>query len=216
VKRSADQYGPQDFAADTGVSRETLARLSAYVDLLLTWNAKINLIARSTEVDIWRRHLLDSAQLLPLIPASTRTLVDMGSGAGFPGLVLATMGRIQAHLIEGDQRKAAFLREAARTMGTTATVHPVRAEAAPALAADVITARALAPLPELLVLAERFSTPQTVHVYPKGQNVEAELTQTHEIWTMRLERFPSRTDPAASILRLSEVRRVPAATDRKP
>lgn len=206
--KQSPPYGPDTFAADTGVSRETLERLRAYADLLVTWNAKINLIGRATVPDLWWRHMLDSAQLAPLLPTGSQTLVDMGSGAGFPGLVLAAMGELSAHLIEGDQRKAAFLREAARVMGVAVKVHACRTDAAPAIVADVITARALAPLPELLALAERFSGEKTLHIYPKGQNMEGELTQAHKIWTMGLEKFPSRTDLAASILRLSEVRRV--------
>lgn len=205
VKQS---FGPEAFAAETGVSRETLDQLRAYADLLITWNAKINLVGRSTVGDLWWRHMFDAAQLVPLLPIKRSTLVDMGSGAGFPGLVLAAMGQLSAHLIEGDQRKAAFLREAARVMGLSVQVHACRIEAAPLLSADVISARALAPLPELLALAERFANATTVHIYPKGQNVEGELTQTHKIWTMQLEQFPSRTESAASILRLSEVRRV--------
>ncbi len=201
-------YGPDAFAAETGVSRETLDRLRAYADLLTTWNVKINLIGRTTVADLWWRHMLDSAQLVPLLPKEPATLVDMGSGAGFPGLVLAAMGPVSAHMIEGDQRKAAFLREAARVMGLSVKIHACRTDAAPAIVADVISARALAPLPDLLALAERFSSPTTIHIYPKGQNVEGELTQAHKIWTMQLEKFPSRTDLAASILRLSEVRRV--------
>src|SRR5438128_1034182 len=98
VKQSP-AYGPEAFAAETGVSRETLDRLRAYADLLTTWNAKINLIGRATVADLWQRHMLDSAQLVPLLPDGPVTLVDMGSGAGFPGLVLAAMGRVSAHLI---------------------------------------------------------------------------------------------------------------------
>ena len=206
--KQSPAYGPDAFAAETGVSRETLDRLRAYADLLTTWNAKINLVGRATVADLWWRHMLDSAQLVSLLPDRAVTLVDMGSGAGFPGLVLAAMGRVSAHLVEGDQRKSAFLREAARVMGLPVQVHACRTDAAPAITADVISARALAPLADLLALAERFSAPSTLHIYPKGQNVEGELTQAHKIWTMQLEKIPSRTDLAASILRISEVRRV--------
>jgi 16S rRNA (guanine527-N7)-methyltransferase len=205
VKHSA--YGPDRFAADLGVSRETLERLEAYAALLVRWNSKINLIGRSTVPEVWWRHMLDSAQLLPLVPPGTTTLVDLGAGAGFPGLVLAALGVPRVHLIEADQRKAAFLQEAARTVGVSVTIYPTRIDRVPPFEADCITARALAPVPELLDLAAPFSSHRTVHLYLKGQNVEGELTQTHKIWTMRVERFPSRTDPAASILRLSEVRR---------
>jgi 16S rRNA (guanine527-N7)-methyltransferase len=201
-------YGPEAFAADTGVSRETLRRLEAYADLLVRWNAKINLIGSGTVGDLWRRHMLDSAQLVSILPSLDITLVDMGSGAGFPGLVLAAMGVRETHVIEGDQRKAAFLREAALAIGAPVRVHACRTDAAPTIAADIITARALASLPVLLGLAQPFTTPSTVHIYPKGQNVEGELTSTHKIWRMRVERFPSRTDSAATILRLAEVRHV--------
>jgi len=202
-----DAYGPEAFQADTGVSRETLDRLKAYADLLLQWNARINLVGKSTVAELWWRHMLDSAQLYPFLPNPIPTLVDMGSGAGFPGLVLAIMGASHAHLIEGDQRKAAFLREAARVAGTQVTIHAKRLDAVKALKAGIITARALAPLAELLDLAAPFASHETVHIYLKGQNIEGELTATRKIWTMRAEEFPSRTNPAATILRLREVRR---------
>ncbi|TAK98236.1 MAG: 16S rRNA (guanine(527)-N(7))-methyltransferase RsmG [Rhodospirillaceae bacterium] len=202
-----ESYGPEGFQRDTGVSRETLERLKAYAHLLIQWNPKINLVGKSTINELWWRHMLDSAQLYRFLPHPTHALVDMGSGAGFPGLVLAIMGASDAHLIEGDQRKAAFLREAARVAEVKVTVHASRTEGIKALKAGIITARALAPLAELLALAEPFSSHETVHIYLKGQNVEVELTESHKMWTMRLEKFPSRTDQAASILRLSEVRR---------
>jgi 16S rRNA (guanine527-N7)-methyltransferase len=202
-----DPYGPSEFQRDTGVSRETLDRLSAYAALLIQWNPRINLVGKSTTADLWRRHFLDSAQIRDLIDNPTSTLVDMGSGAGFPGLVLAIMGVSPAHLIEGDQRKAAFLREAARVAQAPVKVHDKRTDAIKGIKAGIITARALAPLSELLALAEPFSSHDTVHLYLKGQNVEGELTAIHKIWTMRVEKFPSRTDSAATILRLSEVRR---------
>ena len=200
-------YGPEDFQRDTGVSHETLDRLRAYADLLVKWNPKINLVGKSTINDLWRRHMLDSAQLWPLITNPASALVDMGSGAGFPSLVLAIMGISNAHLIEGDQRKATFLREAARVAGVSPQIHAVRAETINGLKAGVITARALAPLADLLALAENFASHDTVHLYLKGQNVEGELTQARKIWTMRVEIHISRTNPAASILRINEVRR---------
>jgi 16S rRNA (guanine527-N7)-methyltransferase len=105
-------YGPEDFAAATGVSRETIERLSAYAALLVKWQARINLVSASTLEDLWRRHMLDSAQLLPLLPEGTTSVIDLGSGAGFPGLVLAILGIPEVHLIESDQRKCVFLTEA--------------------------------------------------------------------------------------------------------
>lgn len=198
---------PEEFQKDTGVSRETLDRLRLYGELLVKWQKTINLVGPSTLPDLWCRHFLDSAQLFPLLPESARVLVDFGSGAGFPGLVLAILGIPEVHLIESDQRKCAFLREAARQTQAPVTVHAKRIEAVAPFAADVITSRALAPLAQLLDMAQPFLTPQTLCLFPKGQNVEAELTEAHKIWNMQVTRVPSRSDADATILRLSEVRR---------
>jgi 16S rRNA (guanine527-N7)-methyltransferase len=194
---------PEAFQAETGVSRETLDRLQRYADALVRWQARINLVAPATLPDLWRRHMLDSAQLLPLIPAGARRLIDLGSGAGFPGLVLAILGVPEVHLIEADSRKCAFLREAARLTGAgSITVHNRRIEAMPAEAYDVVTARALAPLPELLKLARRFAGPGTVYLFPKGRGLAEELIKAPETATMRPDRIASRTDPGAAILKL--------------
>src|ERR1700761_7198410 len=149
-------FGPEEFAAQTGVSRETLARLKAYADILADWNARHNLVAKSTLPDLWQRHMWDSAQLAALTPPEARTLADLGSGAGFPGLVLAAMRpELQVTLVESDARKGAFLGEAGRRMGLKNQPKIVisRIEAAPPTGADVVTARALAPLGQLLVWA---------------------------------------------------------------
>lgn len=196
------------FQAETGVSRETLDRLAAYEATLRKWQPKINLVGPSTLPDAWRRHFLDSAQLLPLLPEGTRVLVDLGSGAGFPGLVLAILGVPEVHLIESDSRKCAFLREAARAADARVTVHNKRIEAAPPIVADVVTARALAPLNDLLGWAHPFIGNRGVAVFPKGQNVADELTDTTKYWMMRTERFDSRTDPTGTILRVSGIARV--------
>ncbi|WP_019645118.1 16S rRNA (guanine(527)-N(7))-methyltransferase RsmG [Novispirillum itersonii] len=195
------------FQAQTTVSRETVDRLTAYADLLCKWQPKINLVGPSTMGDVWRRHFLDSAQLWPLLPAGAKTLIDFGSGAGFPGLVLAIMGVPDVHLVESDQRKCAFMREAARAAGVSVTIHNKRIEAITAFPVDVVSSRALAALPQLLEFAAPFLAPHTVCLFPKGQNVEAELTDLNKIWTLRMDRQPSLTDADATILRLSEVRR---------
>ena len=194
----------QAFQAQTGVSQETLDRLAAYVDLLKRWQGALNLVAASTLDDVWRRHMLDSAQLVSLLPGETRVLVDLGSGAGFPGLVLAILGVPQVHLIERDQRKAVFLREVARITDAAGqvTVHATTIAAAPPLTADVITARALAPLDRLLPLAARFCGPETACLFPKGQDVDKELTQATRTATLRVERCPSLSDPRGTVLRL--------------
>jgi 16S rRNA (guanine527-N7)-methyltransferase len=203
--------GPTGFAKLANVSRETLDRLSAYVELLKAWNRRINLVGRDTIGDVWRRHILDSAQLFPLIPREARRLADLGSGAGLPGLILAILGVPEVHLIESDQRKAVFLREAVRVTGAPATVHAQRIDRVPAFPADVITARALAPLPELLEICERFLGPRTICLFPRGRMVDEELTMLGEAWNIRLNRHPSLTDPSGCILRLEAVQRDPRA-----
>jgi 16S rRNA (guanine527-N7)-methyltransferase len=152
--------------------------------------------------------VLDSAQLHPLIPAETRVLVDLGSGAGFPGLVLAILGVPEVHLIESDARKCAFLREAARVTETSVSIHAQRIEATAPLAADVITARALAPLPDLLDLAVPFLQPHTMCVFLKGKNAAEELRQARLRRQMKDTVVPSRTDPDASVVIIEQVGRV--------
>lgn len=195
------------------VSRETLDRLQAYVDLLTRWQASINLVGPKTLAEVWTRHLLDSAQLFPLIPPDARNLMDMGSGAGLPGLILALLGAPDVHLFEADQRKVAFLREAARVTETSVTLHNRRIEAVDSATDssefDVICARAFAPLPKILDMADPYHTEKTVFLLPKGQNVDEELTDTHKIWSFSETRRPSWTDDQATVLILQEVRRDP-------
>jgi len=168
----------------------------------------MNLVGRSTMPDLWNRHFWDSAQLYPLLPPGTRTLVDLGSGAGFPGLVLAILGVEDVHLIEADSRKAAFLRAVSRETGTGVTVHSARIETMQPFPADVVTARALSPLPKLVEQARPFLGPQTVCLFPKGQNVESELTEARKRSMITVDRVPSRSDPRGTILCLREIRRV--------
>lgn len=199
------------FQSQTGVSRETLYKLETYVRVLKEWTRAINLVAASTLPDLWRRHMLDSAQLLPLLPAlsgsAPRVLADLGSGAGFPGLVLALMGAGKVHLIEADQRKAAFLREVARQTDAPVVIHAVRIEElAPVPAVDVITARACAPLTRLLAHAGAFPgrgpAKGPTCLFLKGKRVEQELTEAGNPWIMAAERFPSCSDPSGTILRI--------------
>lgn len=211
----AGALSPEGFAELVAVSRETLDRLGAYLDLLVRWQETINLVATSTLADPWRRHVLDSAQLMGCWPEGARVLVDLGSGAGFPGLVLAIMGAPEVHLIERDRRKAAFLREAARATGCGAsvTVHACGAGVASAPGADVITARALAPLPDLLNLASRFATAGTVCLFLKGRRVEAELTDARRGWMMELIQRPSLSDAEGRILIIRGLRRAGSSSD---
>lgn len=201
-------YGPGEFLRDTAVSRETLDRLKIYADALMVWNKKVNLIGRSTVDDLWRRHFLDSAQLYPLFSPNSESLLDLGSGAGFPGLVLAIMGCPQVHMVESDRKKAAFLREAARLTGTPAQVHSVRIEALDPFPVDIVTARALAPLSDLLNWAEPFLGPGSTCLFLKGRNVEDELTDLRKMWETEIVRRPSCTDSESTVVCMRGVRRV--------
>jgi 16S rRNA (guanine527-N7)-methyltransferase len=201
--------GPEGFAQVFPVSRETLARLEAYADLLTRWSARINLVGRDTLADLWRRHILDSAQLYPLVPGSARSLIDLGSGAGLPGLVLSILGVVGVEVIEADSRKSAFLREAARVTSAEVTIRPCRIRAVPPHPADVVTARACAPLDRLLDLAERFVTPHTLCLFPKGERFQQELTEARKRWTMSASVEQSLSDRRGVILRLQQVTREP-------
>jgi 16S rRNA (guanine527-N7)-methyltransferase len=201
--------GPEhaDLAADRSralalvpVSRETTARLDRFVAILLEWQQRMNLIAPSTEPIVWTRHIADSLQLLGLAP-NARRWADLGSGAGFPGLVLAcaladTPGA-EVHLVESKTKKAAFLREAAQVTGAPAIIHAERIEDfvkhAPRQI-DVVTARALAPLPELLAAAYPLLKTGAVGLFPKGQDVDAELTEAAKCWNIQASLVTSRTD----------------------
>jgi 16S rRNA (guanine527-N7)-methyltransferase len=199
----------EQFATACNVSRETMDRFGAYLALLESWQARINLIAASTLRDPWRRHMLDSAQLAPLLPRGATTITDLGAGAGFPGLVLAILTGLETHLVESDGRKCAFLREAARITGTRIEIHPARIEALSPWPTDLVTARALAPLPDLLPLVARFNRPAAldavVALLHKGARVEEELTAVEKKWTMSRRRIPSQSDPAGCILEIRDL-----------
>jgi 16S rRNA (guanine527-N7)-methyltransferase len=198
---------PHGFAALSGVSRETLARLEAYGELLIRWSARINLVGANTLGDLWRRHFLDSAQLFAYVPQGTQSLMDLGSGAGFPGLVLAISGVPGVELIEADARKCAFLREAARIAAAPVVIRNARIEAVPPHVVDVVTARGCAPLDRLLVLAQPFIGPDTVCLFPKGEQAREELTAAQQAWTMEATFHESRTDRRGVILCLRRVAR---------
>ncbi len=198
---------PEDFRTRTGLGAEPMERLTVYADLLIRWQQRINLVGPNTIPDLWRRHMLDSWQLYPLLPPTAHRLVDLGSGAGFPGLVLAILGAPDPHLIESDSRKAAFLREAARATGTEITVHTERIEKVSPLGADIVTARALAPLAKLLPWADRHLAPGGHCLFLKGAGAEDELTEAAKDWMMTCRRTRSITDPSGLILDLEEVRR---------
>lgn len=210
VETSQSQLDAAGFAALVPVSRETLAKLEAYLGLMVKWQKAINLVGRSTLEDPWRRHVLDCAQLFRHLPPGPLRLADLGSGAGLPGLVLAIMrpscGIDEMHLVEADRRKAQFLREAARRLALdNVRVHAVRIETL-GLEVDVVTARALAPLTDLLPLAVPLLAAGGRHLLLKGRTAEAELVAAAETWTMRVAVEPSIADPRGRVLILDEVR----------
>lgn len=198
---------PDEFAQLTSVSRETVERLKAYAALLIKWQARINLVGPATIPDLWRRHMLDCAQLAPLLPGGP--VLDLGAGAGFPGLVLAIVTGLPVHLAESDGRKCAFLSEAIRVTGASAQVHHRRIEdlAPTAVAPLVVTARALAPLDRLLALAAPFLGRDSECLFLKGRGGEEELTQASKGWTMTIERRASLADPSGLIIHLRGVHR---------
>jgi 16S rRNA (guanine527-N7)-methyltransferase len=201
--------GAEGFADLVPVSRETLARLEAYAELLIRWSARINLVGRDTLPDLWRRHILDSAQLHPFIPSSAQSLIDLGSGAGLPGLVLAILGVPGVELVEADSRKVAFLREASRVAGAEVTIRPCRIQAVPPHPVDVVTARACAPLDRLLDLAAPFLAPDTLCLFPKGERFNEELTLARKRWTINVSVEQSLSDRRGVVLRLQQVAREP-------
>jgi len=195
------------------VSRETFERLKTYEALLKQWNPKINLVSRSTLDDAWTRHFQDSIQVEAILPADTRTLADLGSGGGFPGLVLAilfaeTRPDAQVTLIESDQRKCTFLRTVLRETGVGARILPERIEKVPRLGVDVITARALAPLTQLLEHAERHLRPGGHAYFLKGAQFRAEIEEALATWAFSREEIPSTTSPEAAILKIGDLARV--------
>lgn len=206
------EFGPEEFAQASDVSRETLARLKAYVALLEEWSARHNLVSRASLADVWRRHVWDSAQLIGLIPQTARTLVDLGSGAGFPGLALAILLRerpeFRTVLYDATAKKCAFLAVAAERTGVSAQIRCARIEDASTEPFDIVAARACAPLVKLLGYAQSFQGPSTTNLFLKGQNVEGELIEAHRYWSMKVARHASRSDPSGTILEIRELARV--------
>ncbi|MDR3451045.1 MAG: 16S rRNA (guanine(527)-N(7))-methyltransferase RsmG [Alphaproteobacteria bacterium] len=193
------------------VPHETIHRLNTYKDLLITWNEKFNLVAKSTLPHIWLRHFTDSAQLMAYIPDTALTLADMGAGAGFPGLVLAIMAQdlkkpLHVHSIEATNKKADFLQSVVDELHLPVTIHRKRIEDIRDLKADVITARALKALPDLLVYANYLTHKDSICIFPKGQNAAEELTQARKYWTFAADTHTSRSDDTGSILVLSSLR----------
>ena len=198
---------PEDTHAESiarflNVSRETQEKLAIYVALLIKWQASINLVSSRTLPQIWHRHILDSAQLVRYLSAAPSRIMDMGSGAGLPGVILAILTDHEIHLVESDSRKVAFMRTALRETGTQAILHEQRMENLPAIQPDIITARALAPLAQLLELSRHQHHDQLDYLFLKGREVKQELTALPSYPKLEAETFPSLTDSDASIIRL--------------
>jgi 16S rRNA (guanine527-N7)-methyltransferase len=201
---------PEDIAEAFDVSRESLDRLKAFVALLIQWQGRINLIGPASPAEIWTRHVADSLQLLPLIGSKAGRMVDLGSGAGFPGLVLAIAlsedSNNSIHLIESNGKKVAFLRQAARITNSSARIHQGRIEQMGADTvggvADVITARALAGLDALVAMAAPFAGSETRALFHKGQDVDRELTKTTKSWRIEASKHPSLVDPSGCIVEI--------------
>ncbi len=208
---------PDHIESKLNVSRETLTRLEMLADLLVKWNPRINLVSKSTLNDLWSRHILDSIQVLRCAPQNVGHWVDIGSGGGFPGLVVALMAAEpeapkKVTLIESDQRKCAFLRTVLRETGVKASVVTERIERAVPQEADVLSARALADLTLLCEFAERHLQTTGTAVFPKGARWQKELQSAQKSWSFDYEVVKSITDPEAVILKIGELNRVGSHT----
>lgn len=196
--------------AGVNVSRETMSDLEAFAALTAKWTAKINLISRGTRDSIWERHIVDSVQLYRFAPESFEKWVDIGSGGGFPGIVMAILAKeknphAEFVLIESDQRKAAFLRSAARELGLSVQVIAERIETAPEQNADVVSARALTALSGLLSLTQRHLKHDGLALFHKGRQSGHEVADAQKNWSFDLEENASITDPDARILAIRRI-----------
>jgi 16S rRNA (guanine527-N7)-methyltransferase len=201
-----------DVLGQLGVSRETIGRLEAFQGLLGRWNTKVNLVGKSTISSFWSRHILDSAQIFQHGQASGASWADLGSGGGLPGIVVAILAKelspkLETTLVEADLRKAALLREAARSLDLHARVIAGRIEASPSLSADTISARALAPLSTLLEYTDRHLAKEGVGLFLKGANHEQEIDEARNAWRFDLTVIPSASEPQAAILKIRNIER---------
>lgn len=198
--------------AGLDVSRETLTALETFEALVRRWTPAINLVSKQTLPDLWARHIVDSAQVFALCPASARHWVDLGSGGGFPGLVVAVLAQelkpdLRVTLVESDLRKATFLRQAVQALDLPVTVLSQRIESIPALQADVLSARALASLRDLLGYAVRHLAQTGIAIFPKGARYEAEIAEARRDWAFDVDTRPSLSEAEAALLVIRNIHR---------
>lgn len=194
-----------NFSSHINVSRETFDQLSVYHDHLQKWQASINLVSPTTLNDVWSRHIIDSAQIAPLIEEKDRFLIDLGSGAGLPGVVLAIMGCRNVHLIESDTRKSVFLREISRILDLKISIHNERVENLIFSDVGYITARAFASLDDLCHFSLPFLSQDTICFFPKGKNYDKEVERAQKNWGFNCHAHPSKTDSSAVILEITQL-----------
>jgi 16S rRNA (guanine527-N7)-methyltransferase len=205
---------PDRFAAHFNVSRETIEKLEIYEALLRQWQKGTNLVSPKTLDTIWHRHFADSAQLMPLAPDSA-TWLDLGSGAGFPGMVIAICSANRedslVHIVESNARKCAFCQEVVRETGCSVEIHCDRIESLGAMdrfdGVDIVTARALSPLNELLTLAAPFFSDESRGLFLKGRQAENERVGAEKNWNFVAQMYPSITDSEASIVQVTDLQR---------
>jgi 16S rRNA (guanine527-N7)-methyltransferase len=198
---------PETQAASDGVNEALRTQLAAFTTLLTRWNSSIRLVSSQDIDHLWARHIDDALQLIPHMPPHVTQAVDLGSGAGFPAIVLALATGVHFDLVESDARKAAFLREAVMLTGAPAKIHAFRIEDLTLASRMLVTARALAPLPKLLDLSYPLLAEGGVCLFPKGERAESEIAAARKDWIMDLQQIPSRTSPAGRILRVSALSR---------
>jgi 16S rRNA (guanine527-N7)-methyltransferase len=195
------------------ISALATERLQIFVDLLAKWNAAINLVSPASLAEVWTRHVADSAQVLDVAPIRRARWLDMGSGAGFPGIVIAlitadTPNPVEMTLVESDKRKAAFLSTVSRETGVPMIIQAARIEAVAPQNADTVSARALAPLVRLCSFAERHLAPHGAALFLKGGHYDAEIAEARRTWSFALDVRRSSTDPAGVVLIMKDLRRV--------
>lgn len=202
----------QDTVGGLSVSRETIATLHVFEAEVLRWTTAVNLVSRASVEHLWDRHIADSAQIFQACPPNSRSWLDLGSGGGFPGLVVAILARelqpdLRVTLVESDQRKAAFLRQTAQKLGLDVDVLAKRIESLPPQSADVVSARALAPLVDLLNLSAPHMKPDAIALFPKGARHAEEVAEARRLWAFDLETLPSASQAEAALLIIRKLNR---------